>query len=108
MIEPTVLRGFSEANGSWKIICISRRSPRRSPPFTWVMSRPSNSIDPSVASYKRINTRASVDFPDPLLEQDPPGDREPLAEAADPDERRLGRRRLGLGPLGDLDAHVRA
>ena len=26
MIEPTVCRGFSEVYGSWKIICISRRS----------------------------------------------------------------------------------
>ena len=26
MIEPTVLRGFSDEYGSWKIICISRRS----------------------------------------------------------------------------------
>jgi hypothetical protein len=66
MIDPTVLRGFSEANGSWKIICISRRSPRRSPPFAWVMSWPSNSIEPSVASYNRINTRASVDLPHPV------------------------------------------
>ena len=26
MIEPTVLRGFSDEYGSWKIICMSRRS----------------------------------------------------------------------------------
>ena len=26
MIEPTVRRGFSDEYGSWKIICISRRS----------------------------------------------------------------------------------
>src|SRR3546814_3556697 len=26
MIDPTVIRGFSEANGSWKMICMSRRS----------------------------------------------------------------------------------
>ena len=26
MIEPIVLRGFSDEYGSWKIICISRRS----------------------------------------------------------------------------------
>ena len=30
MIEPTVLRGFSDAYGSWKIICISRRRSRSS------------------------------------------------------------------------------
>ena len=28
MIEPTGWRGFSDAYGSWKIICISRRSAR--------------------------------------------------------------------------------
>ena len=26
MIVPTVLRGFSDEYGSWKIICMSRRS----------------------------------------------------------------------------------
>ena len=26
MIEPTVLRGFSDEYGSWKIICMSRRN----------------------------------------------------------------------------------
>ncbi len=45
-IEPTVLRGFSEAYGSWNTICMSRRSSRSSPPFRWVMSLPSNSIVP--------------------------------------------------------------
>ena len=32
MIVPTVLRGFSDEYGSWKIICISRRSAFRSSP----------------------------------------------------------------------------
>ena len=30
MIAPTVMRGLSEANGSWKMICMSRRSARKS------------------------------------------------------------------------------
>ena len=33
MIEPTVLRGFSDEYGSWKIICISRRSAFSSAPL---------------------------------------------------------------------------
>ena len=28
MMAPTVMRGLSEANGSWKMICMSRRSAR--------------------------------------------------------------------------------
>ena len=66
MIEPTVLRGFSDAYGSWKIICMSRRRSRSSPPFRCVMSRPSNSIVPSVTSNSRMTTRASVDLPQPV------------------------------------------
>ena len=41
MICPTVCRGFSDAYGSWKIICISRRSGRSSPAESFVMSWPS-------------------------------------------------------------------
>ena len=66
MIVPTVFRGLSDAYGSWKIICMSRRSARSSPPFSAVMSWPSNQILPSVGSNKRITTRASVDLPHPV------------------------------------------
>ena len=31
MIVPTVMRGLSEANGSWKMICMSRQSARNAP-----------------------------------------------------------------------------
>ncbi len=41
MICPTVCRGFSDEYGSWKTICISRRSGRIWPRFSVVMSRPS-------------------------------------------------------------------
>ena len=38
-IAPTVMRGLSEANGSWNTICMLRRMARRSPP-----ERPSMSL----------------------------------------------------------------
>ena len=41
MIAPTRLRGLSEAYGSWKTICISRRSGRSSRRLSREMSRPS-------------------------------------------------------------------
>ena len=66
MIDPTVFRGFSDAYGSWKIICMSRRSARSSSPLSAVMSWPSNQILPSVGSNSRITTRASVDLPHPV------------------------------------------
>ncbi len=66
MIEPIVFRGFSDAYGSWKIICMSRRSSRSSLPLSVVMSWPSNQILPSVGSNSRITTRASVDLPQPV------------------------------------------
>ena len=47
MIWPTRLRGFSDANGSWKIICISRRSGRSSRRERPVMSSPPNRTEPS-------------------------------------------------------------
>ena len=69
----TDFRGLSEAYGSWKIICISRRSraaPRLEMP---VMSRPSNRMDP----------RGRIDEP-----QHEPGRRRlPAAGLADDPER---------------------
>ncbi len=61
-----VLRGFRDAYGSWKIICMSRRFSRSSRPFACVMSWPSKMTLPSVASCSRITTRASVDLPHPV------------------------------------------
>ena len=66
MMFPTVFRGFSEAYGSWKIICMSRRISRSFFPFSRVMSWPLKYCFPSVASYRRMTTRASVDFPQPV------------------------------------------
>ena len=65
-IVPTVCRGFSEEKGSWKIICILRRSGTISLRERWVMSSPSNSIVPSVGSSSRIIVRPAVDLPHPL------------------------------------------
>src|SRR3954464_9785110 len=65
MIEPTVLRGFSDEYGSWKIICMSRRSGLRSLRDMWAMSRPRYVIDPLVGSSRRVMRRAVVDLPQP-------------------------------------------
>ena len=50
MIEPTVIRGFRLACGSWKIICILGRSARSAPPSSLAMSRPSSTTAPPVGS----------------------------------------------------------
>ena len=65
MIVPIVLRGFSDEYGSWKIICISRRSALSSAPLMLAISRPSNVIEPLVGSIRRISSRAVVDLPQP-------------------------------------------
>src|SRR3989475_6113377 len=64
-MSPTVMRGSREANGSWKIICIFRRTRRRRPPRSRVMSWPSNTILPAVAGSSAVMSRARVDFPQP-------------------------------------------
>ena len=64
-IEPIVMRGFSDAYGSWKIICIRRRMRRSSSPPRRVTSVPSKMIVPAVASTSRITARAKVDLPQP-------------------------------------------
>ena len=45
---PTVIRGLSDAYGSWKTICISRRIRRRSSFFIVVSSSPMNLTEPEV------------------------------------------------------------
>ena len=49
-MRATEWRGFSDAYGSWKIICIRRRSGRICASPRCVMSVPSNVIFPSVGS----------------------------------------------------------
>ena len=65
MIVPTVLRGFSDEYGSWKIICISRRRALSSSPLIVAISRPANVIEPLVGSVSRSSSRAVVDLPQP-------------------------------------------
>ena len=65
MICPTEKRGDSELYGSWKTICISRLSGRRSDQVRALMSRPRNWIGPMLFS-SRSSPMASVVLPDPL------------------------------------------
>ena len=60
------MRGLSEANGSWKTICMRRRSLRSGAPVRSVMSVPSNWTVPVVGSISRSTSRAVVDLPQPL------------------------------------------
>src|SRR5487761_29857 len=65
MMSPTVMRGSREANGSWKIICIFRRTRRSRAPRILVISSPSKMILPPVTGRRAVISRASVDFPQP-------------------------------------------
>src|SRR5437773_2132987 len=60
-----IMRGLSEANGSWKTICIERRCGRSSVLPRWVMSRPLRRMLPLVGSTSRRMLRATVDLPQP-------------------------------------------
>ena len=71
-VSSSVMRGLSEANGSWKIICISRRSARSSPArqlaeidHRAVRARACR-ISPAVGSIARRMQRAVVVLPQPL------------------------------------------
>ena len=64
-IAPTVMRGLSEANGSWNTSCMLRRMARRSPPPKPVTLWPSNTISPEVGSISRSTQRPVVDLPQP-------------------------------------------
>ena len=59
------MRGSREANGSWKTICISRRSPRISLRVSSVSSVPLYLTEPEVGSMRRRMQRPTVDLPDP-------------------------------------------
>src|SRR3712207_5900907 len=104
MIVPTVLRGFSDEYGSWKIICISRRSGLSSPCESLAMSRPSQGIDPPgdepcgrrlaaagladdaerlAAQEVEAHAVDRFDGPDLLAEDQAALDREVLLEVAD-------------------------
>ena len=64
-IWPTRLRGFSDAYGSWKTICISRRSGMSSLRDACVTSVPRKRTAPPVGSSRRMIVRDSVVLPQP-------------------------------------------
>src|SRR5579859_3486184 len=64
-MSSTRMRGSSEPNGSWKMICMSRRSWRSSPREAASTSRPSKETEPEVGSMRRRMRRPSVLLPEP-------------------------------------------
>ncbi|MNQ63943.1 hypothetical protein D3C85_783430 [compost metagenome] len=66
MMSSTRMRGFSDENGSWKIIWICRRNGFSCfSPFSAVRSVPPNVTEPSDGVYRPDISRATVDFPEP-------------------------------------------
>lgn len=65
MMLATVIRGLSDAKGSWKMICMSRQAARNAALSMAVTSRSSNQTWPLVGSIKRRMHRPVVDFPHP-------------------------------------------
>src|SRR2546422_106145 len=63
MIEPTVIRGLSDAYGSWKMICISFRSARSDRLSSVVTLRPWKLTSPEVGSINLRMERPVIDFP---------------------------------------------
>ena len=61
----TFIRGSSDPNGSWKMICARRRKSRSSFRDAVSTSRPSNRTEPEVAGRSRRISRASVLLPEP-------------------------------------------
>src|SRR5262245_36190838 len=64
-MSPADMRGSSDENGSWNMICICRRWGRNSDLFNFVMSLPERRIMPAVGSMSRNTVRPTVDLPQP-------------------------------------------
>ena len=64
-MPPMLWRGSSDANGSWKIIAISRRILRIGPLPIRNKSRPLKKTSPDVGSTRRRMDRPRVDLPHP-------------------------------------------
>jgi hypothetical protein len=64
-MSPTVMRGLSDAYGSWNTICMRRRSGRIAEAEAPAISCPAKRIDPAVGSWMRTTRRAKVDLPQP-------------------------------------------
>src|SRR5262245_45252598 len=65
MMLPTRIRGFSEANGSWKTICMRWRVAHKRGPSRATRSWPSNRIVPAEGSNNLKISRPVVDLPQP-------------------------------------------
>ncbi len=66
IVSPTRMRGSSEPNGSWKIICTRVVALRRLPPGRPSMiGRPSMKASPALGAWMPAITRPSVDLPQP-------------------------------------------
>ena len=65
MIDPTVIRGSSDAYGSWKTIWILPRIARSARRFCSNTSTPSRRTDPDVGSTSRSTRRPVVVLPQP-------------------------------------------
>src|ERR1041384_7867390 len=79
-MSPARMRGLSEENGSWKMICISRRKGRSSARPSRVMSRPPSRIVPAVGSIRRSTVRPTVVLPQPLSPTRPSVSPAPMAK----------------------------
>ena len=66
MISRTVIRGFKEEYGSWKMIFSFFLASRSAFPFKLVKSSPCRITFPEVGSVKRIIDFTVVDLPHPL------------------------------------------
>jgi len=65
MMAATVMRGFNDAYGSWKMIWMSRRKLRSSSPDSDSTFLPSNTTLPELGSIRRSTQRPVVDLPQP-------------------------------------------
>ena len=65
MMLATLMRGFNEEYGSWKIICMRRRKARSLRPLTSLRTVPSKVTVPSVGRYSCRIARPVVDLPQP-------------------------------------------
>ena len=81
MMPPTVIRGLSDAYGSWKMICMSRRCRRMASLPNPNRSTPSKSTCPAVASTSRSMSLPSVVLPQPLSPTTPKVSPRPIARS---------------------------
>src|SRR5262245_36527773 len=66
MLSPIDMRGLSAEYGSWKTICMLRRSVLRRGPASVCTSTPSKATLPASGSMRPTTRRAVVDLPQPV------------------------------------------